>query len=114
MEVSNSYQSRNATAVVTMRARRWKETLCMHKALLVTLTASVLSTGAVASAPAAGRSRWTRRPSARSNRNSAGLWNWPTNTISRLCMRCFGNRPRPYWWLRARSSPRETGPAFWG
>ena len=29
-------------------------------------------------------------------------------------MRCFGNRPRPYWWLRARSSPRETGPAFWG
>ena len=55
MEVSNSYQSRNATGVVVTPAGRWKENSCMYKTLLVTLTVLALSSGAVASVPAVGK-----------------------------------------------------------
>src|ERR1700740_3315512 len=48
----NSYQSRNATSVVTRRARRRKGTSCMYKTPLVTLTVLALATGPAASAPA--------------------------------------------------------------
>ena len=52
MELGNSYQPRNAMGVVMMLARSWKGNSCMYKTLLVALTASALSSGAVTSAPA--------------------------------------------------------------
>jgi hypothetical protein len=50
MEVDNSCQSHNATDVVMTRARHWIGNSCVYKTLLVTVTASALATGAVASA----------------------------------------------------------------
>jgi len=76
--IANSYQSPNATGVVVDASRTLEGNSRMYKRPLAALTATALSTALSRLLPPSGKTRWMQRPSARSNRSSAGWWKYWT------------------------------------